>query len=333
VEDVTPVEKRIKGMKPNGVGLYPHETLLLSYAPQYYVGDNSFPGFWWYKYGIKDVNKSLRSLLDRGFLRVGSLKSAIEKETGTVLKDILRDNNLKVSGKKVDLVKRLLDEVPEEKLKSIFTKHTYELTNDSEELLKKEEYIPYIHRHIFEDLDIWSLSKMVQESPGYSYRDVIWGYLNERSLEHIKNRNHGLYRNCRFSMSEFIKQERKTENAFDLLVEVICYDLSGLTNGFSERYLDIYADGFFPYSDSIVRMAPGIVSRVIEYKEDKGISDDELRQKLLSEMEKFRLPFRVFSTEECAEIVLLEMRHDEESLAKIYDIAKKRFNKKYGLKK
>ncbi len=40
--DVVPVERRIKEMNPNDVGLYPHETLLLSYAPKYYVDNNSF---------------------------------------------------------------------------------------------------------------------------------------------------------------------------------------------------------------------------------------------------------------------------------------------------
>lgn len=116
-------------MKANEVGLYPPEILLLSYAPKYHIKGNSFPGFWWYQYVVRDVDKSLKSLRDRGFLKVGSLKSAIEKETAVVLKDLLKANNLKVSGKKAELVQRLLDEMPEEKLKAIFMKYTYELTD------------------------------------------------------------------------------------------------------------------------------------------------------------------------------------------------------------
>lgn len=77
--EIVPVEKIIKGIKPNSVGLYPHEILTLSYAPKYFVEGNSYPGFWWYRYGVSDVDKSLKSLLDRGFLQVGSLKSAIEQ--------------------------------------------------------------------------------------------------------------------------------------------------------------------------------------------------------------------------------------------------------------
>jgi len=331
--DVVPVEKIIKGMKPNEAGLYPHETLLLSYAPKYYVEGNSYPGFWWYKYGVRDVEKSLKSLSDRGFLHVGSLKSAIEKETAAVLKDVLRENNLKVSSKKAELVQRLLDEVPKEKLDTIFTKYTYELTNTGKEVLEKEEYIPYIHRHGIEDLDIWSLSKKVQDKPGYPYRDVIWGYLNERSMVHIKNKDFGLYRNCRFSMSEFVKEEGKLDNAFSLLAEVIRYDLSGLSNGFSMQFMDIYADSYFPYKNSIGTMAPGITSRVVDYQEKKGLSDEELKKKLLDEISRSNLPFSLFTADECAVIVLMEIHKDEEGLEKLYNKVKRRFKKEYGLKK
>lgn len=330
--EVIPVEKVIKGMKPNDAGLYPHEILLLSYAPKYYVEGNNYPGFWWYKYGVRDVDKSLNSLRDRGFLQVGSLKSTIEKETAVVIKDILKANDLKVSGKKAEVVQRLLDEVPEEKLKVVFTKHTYELTDAGKDLLKEEEYIPYIHRHGIEDLDIWSLSKKVYERPGYSYRDVIWGYLNERSMFHIKNGDFGLYRNCRFSMSEFVKEEGKIDNAFSLLVEVIRYDLSGLSNGFNGEFMDIYADSYFPYESSIVTMTPGITSRVVDYQEKKDLSDEELKIKLHDVMGKIKLPFSLFLVDECVDIVLMEIHKDEESLEKLYKKVKRRFKKESGIK-
>jgi hypothetical protein len=331
--DVVPVEKIIKGMKPNDVGLYPHEILLLSYAPKYYVEGNAYPGFWWYKYGVKDIDKCLISLKDRGFLQVGTLQSAIEKDPAAVLKDVLRDNNLKVSGKKAELVQRLLDEAPEEKLKCIFTKYTYELTDAGGEVLKKEEHIPYIHRHGIEDLDIWSLSEKVKNrKPGFSFRDAIWGYLNERSKVHIQNSDFGLYRNCRFSMSEFVKEEGKLDNAFSLLSEVIRYDLSGLSNGFNMQFMDIYADGYFPYKESIVTMAPGITSRVVDYQEKKGLSDEDLKKKLHNEMSKIKLIFSVFTSDECVEIVLMEIQKDGEGLEKLYNKAKRRFKKEYGIK-
>lgn len=161
---------------------------------------------------------------------------------------------------------------------------------------------------------------------------VITGHLNERSMVHIKNGDYGLYRNCRFSMSEFVKEEGKLEKAFSLLTEVIRYDLSGLSNGFDKKFMDIYADGYFPYKGSIVTMAPGITSRVVDYKETKGFSDDELKNKLLEYMSEIRLPFSLFTAAECADIVLMEIHKDEEGLERLYKKAEKRFKKEYVIK-
>ena len=96
--------------------------------------------------------------------------------------------------------------------------------------------------------------------------------------------------------------------------------------------MDIYADGYFPYENSIVTMAPGITSRVIEYQEKKGLSDEDLKKKLYEEMSKIKLPFSVFTDDECVEIVLMEIQKDEEALEKLYCKAKRRFKKEYGIK-
>ena len=157
-EEVIPAEKRIKSAIASKHGLYPHEVLVLDYAGSYYTEGNSFQGFWWYRYGVRNVDNCLRSLLDRGFLQVGDLQSAIEKETAAVLKDELKNHGLKVSGKKDELVQRLLIEIPHEELNSRFTKRTYQLTELGKQALEEESYVPYIHRHILEDMDIWSLN-------------------------------------------------------------------------------------------------------------------------------------------------------------------------------
>ena len=45
-DDTIPVSKRIAGTEPQCNGLYPHEILMLSFAPRYTVGEKSFQGFW-----------------------------------------------------------------------------------------------------------------------------------------------------------------------------------------------------------------------------------------------------------------------------------------------
>lgn len=88
-DEVIPVEKRIKGVKPSCDGLYPHEVLVLSYAPKFCDNGNNFQGFWWYKYGIRDVQNVLSSLAKRGYIEQGSIADAINMEKMPTIKEEL----------------------------------------------------------------------------------------------------------------------------------------------------------------------------------------------------------------------------------------------------
>lgn len=243
-EEIVPAEKRMKNAIASKHGLYPHEVLVLDYSRVYYTEGNSYPGFWWYRYGVRDVDKCLRFLFDRGFLKVGDLQSAIALENATVLKEELKKYGLKVSGKKDELVQRLIAEVPHDELNSRFVKRTYQLTELGKQALEEEGYVPYIHRHTLEDLDIWSLNRIVHEPPYMPYRDKVWGYLNKRSMEHFTARNFGLYRNCKHHMSTFLMEENKIRDALGMLSEVVFCNLSGLSNNYDPQFLDICSELF-----------------------------------------------------------------------------------------
>ncbi|MBU7008710.1 SAP domain-containing protein [Phosphitispora fastidiosa] len=328
-EEIVPAEKRMQNAIASKHGLYPHEVLVLDYSRAFYTEGNSFQGFWWYRYGMKDVDKYLRSLLDRGFLKVGDLQSAITLENVTVLKEVLKKHGLKVSGKKDELVQRLMIEVPHDELSSRFAKRTYQLTELGKQALEEEGYVPYIHRHTLEDLDIWSLNRIIHEPPYMPFRDKIWGYLNKRSIEHFAAGNFGLYRNCRHHMSNFLMEENKIRDALGMLSEVVFYDLSGLGNGYDPKYLDIFAEHFFPYKDSTVTMAPGIKSAVIHCQKELNLSDEELKTVMLERMARLSAPFHIFTPEECVDIVLMESRGETDALTNLYAKARQRFKQRF----
>jgi len=328
-DDVIPATERVKSAITSKHGLYPHEILMLDYADSYYTVENSFQGFWWYRYGVRNVSDGLRSLVERGFLQIGDLQSAIEKENATALKEELKKRGLKTSGKKADLVKRLLEEAPHEELNIRFSKRTYKLTDPGKQALAEESYVSYIHRHQLEDLDIWSLNKIVYTPPFMPYRDKIWGYLNNHSMKHAAARDFGLYRNCRYHMHLFLMEEKRIKDALGMLAEVVFYDLSGLGNGYDPQFFYICAEYFFPYKESNATTAPGIISAIMNCQKELGLTDEELRAVLLDRMSKLSAPFHLFTPEECVDIVFMENRQDEEALTKIYAKAKRRFKQKY----
>ena len=67
-------------------------------------------------------------MLDRGFIRVASNETALNRLTIPELKDVLRQQNLKLTGKKSDLIDRILQNVDAEFLDQLLTFKGYELT-------------------------------------------------------------------------------------------------------------------------------------------------------------------------------------------------------------
>ncbi len=328
-EEIVPVEKRIKHAVPSKQGLYPHEVLILDYASSFYTDQNSFQGFWWYQYGIRNVDQCLKLLLQRGFLKIGDLQSAVEKETVTVIKEELKKYGLKVSGKKDEIVHRLVTGVSHEELAASFPRRTYQLTDLGKRELDEESYVPYIHRHSLENLDIWSLNNIVHEAHYMPYRDKIWGYLNRRSMEHFAARDFGLYRNCRYHMHLFLNEERRFADALGMLAEVVFYDLSGLNNGYDPQYLYIFAEHFFPYKESSVTTAPGIIGAIMQCQDNLNLSDEEVKALMIERMKRLSSPLQLFTPEECADIVFWESREAVDELTKVYAKAKKRFKQQY----
>ena len=147
-KDVITFEKRKRTAIPSARGLYPAEILLLDYCSRgaYPKPQNEYPKFWWFSYGIQDVDAMLKSLEDRGFLTLSSVKNSVKGLTVQQLKDILAANNQSITGKKSDLVNRVISTISEEKLVEMGVQPKYALTETGSHELSENEYVSYMHR-------------------------------------------------------------------------------------------------------------------------------------------------------------------------------------------
>ncbi|WP_270501418.1 hypothetical protein [Clostridium butyricum] len=114
-----------------------------------------------------------------------------------------------------------------------------------------------------------------------------------------------------------------------MLSEVVFYDLSGLDNNYDPKYLYIFAGNFFLYKDSIVTMAPGITSAVVQCQKELNLTDEELKTAMLNRMNRLSAPLNLFTPEECVDVVLMESRKDTDALTEIYEKAKRRFKQSF----
>ena len=222
------IKRAVENSFPSQNGLKWTEILFLSYTRSFHIGQTEFPSFWYESYGIDNPDGLLQSLLDRGFIRVASNETALNRLTIPELKDVLRQQNLKLTGKKSDLIDRILQNVDAEFLDQLLTFKGYELTKLGESELKQNKYVldfNYQARHY--GVDVWWVNRQLHKYPHMNYHDLIWGELNRQAIDAMKESANGQfdsYIKNREDMVMFLLSERKNyQQALTLLCEAYFY--------------------------------------------------------------------------------------------------------------
>ena len=324
------IEKAI----PSKQGLYPHEIMMLEYAPHFKITNNSFQNFWYWQYSVTEPQAILDSLFERGFIEIGDLRTALEKLKLTEIKEELKALNQKVSGKKEELICRLLENGDIDALDKKYSERYFILTSKGEQELKDNQYVSYLHRNRY--MSVWEMNQKIAQTH-YPYRDILWGYFNEQSGIHYQNFDFGLYRNTRLNMYQFLMEENNPKTAFHMLCEVLSFDLSGLSNSEKflfeceqnnpELYLSIYEsrfEHFFPYEETSLIIPPAISTWFAEMQSTLELDDDNYKKAILEGLKDAHPPRRIFTDEECADIIIADIKGDSNVLTSIYKKAEKR---------
>ncbi len=319
------LEDRIRAAIPSKNGLYPHEILMLSQANNYSMESKDFPRYWFYAHDVKNPMVLIEKLANQNFLQKEQILDVIKRSKVDKIKEVLKGNSLKISGKKEELIGRLTENVPLNTLEPFFPSERYVPSEKGIQELQDNAYVEYIHKHGSRyELDIWDMNKLVNELPNSPYRDIIWKQLIDKSLRRLNDGDFGLYRNTLLAMSDFLTEEKKFKQALEKLAEVIAYDLSGLYNGFNPKY---NYQTYFPYKDSMAKIPPGIIDMMVSLCIELKIDDTELSNILRQKFESLKLLQQLFTDEECISIVIAERDNDYQTLTQIYGVAQKRYKK------
>jgi len=108
----------------------------------YPVDQRAVPKYWVFQYGIRDLQAEFDKLISLGLLRIGSIRESMPNFTVNRIKRILIEYNLPTQGRKAELVDRLFNKIPEEKLEEDFSNsRQYILTEEGKKAL--EEYAKF----------------------------------------------------------------------------------------------------------------------------------------------------------------------------------------------
>lgn len=86
----------------------------------------------------RNAAPALTRLLNNGYLVLGDIRKRISLKQVPELKAVLSEHELKVSGRKAELIQRLIDNISQDELEAIFPVNAYEITDKG--LAALEEY-------------------------------------------------------------------------------------------------------------------------------------------------------------------------------------------------
>lgn len=109
-----------------------------------FTNESMIPDYFEYRYGVES-NESKQRLIDGEYMFVGSVMDSLELQNAPTLKRLLKEAGLPVSGKKADLLNRVIAEIDEKTLAEKISTRRYVITKAGRQLLEK--YGDIILRH------------------------------------------------------------------------------------------------------------------------------------------------------------------------------------------
>lgn len=330
VSEINPVY-----LKPLDNGLYPGEVILMDWLNGKSESDK-FPGYFEFGYGINPMN-SRAELVSNGYLREEKGLSAIPSLKVNELKDILRTKELKISGKKVELIDRINKNFTSDEVEPFVDGVSYSLTDKGKNLLEELYYIVPAHKLGSKD-NVYDVASAIQyvnslsggEKPNNN--QISWALFQKAYIKYKSENSYGLMRNVVHSMAAQLQRENNQERSFIFYLKIFILDLSGTSNS---DYLE---------SPKLLTLAPGIISR-IKTLESNLKSDDTQRyfeeawEDIIEE-----IPFHYFEKGVVFEYLLTSLRIGDDELQSLNtkiinhgteifnNINPKEFEEKYKLK-
>jgi hypothetical protein len=212
-------------------GLLPGEILLIDWIS----GKNrkaQFPRYFETTYGI-DAQRSLNTLLKEGYLKEASAIESLSSLKIPELKEILKSNGLKVSGKKTDLIARIGEHCTEKEIETLIESRMLQITDKGDNVLTEYYFIVPAHRNDSKD-GVYNVANAIRHVNKLDYKpnngDISWALFQKSYADHAGKFQYGLMRNDIRHMAAQMESEEKYKDSLFHYVRVYIIDTSGLCN-------------------------------------------------------------------------------------------------------
>lgn len=310
-------------------GLLPGEVVLMDWLNGRAI-DSDPPGYFEYTYGI-NVKKSTDILKKMGLMENALPKEALVSLKITDLKEILRDNKLKVSGNKQKLIDRITAELTDEQVEKYIKQPPLLISSKGKMMLERYYYIIPAHKYDSKD-GVYCVATAIDFIKNHNLkftpgsRDISWALFQEDYLNNHQNKMYGLARNNVHAMAKQVYRENKLKYALQLYLDVCILDLSGLSNGGK-------LDG-----PDLTQLTPGIVFEIKNIMEKENIDKKQLQDIFENSWTNTRqsISFHYLTKEECFKCLEHAFYEDYDYInsvihSKYNELDKESFENRYNL--
>ena len=303
------------------------ELIMLYFAETFKVDENKYPDILRSKYGIGFPNEVLNSLENKGYIRRSTAVETLPNLKGTELKKIASDYGLKVSGKKDEICKRIMDALTENQVEQYVTERYWMITDQGKKILDSNPYISfYLEKHEYDleyiGLDIFSYSELFNAPLNGTVRDRLWGEFNRLSIDYYaKGMSKGDFRDyCELLhiMALFLKEEKRFKEALKSYTRYLYYR-ANFDAGI--KAMQHYSTVGFVDDEAIVltvevEMMPYTAKEIISISEGCEFDSIKLRAYFIEAFSKEK-DTGIFTPQELTELTMLGLNGDREGQQKI----------------
>ena len=208
------------------------KTQLLYWCDMQSYPVTSYPAYFSDRYFIKNAAEIHKGWIDSGILAPPKIDEILKYKTVVELKEILKKNNLKVSGKKSELIDRIL----ENNAFSVDAQNEnndpiYAISEAGRSILKNNK--PWLYYHRMKNSDVIPL-KFYKEI--WEHFQSLWGFVPSGSdiswacLQELRLSVSSYRQLAAILMTELenLKDSKREELIPDWALQIICIDVSGI---------------------------------------------------------------------------------------------------------
>nr|DAN31431.1 MAG TPA: Protein inhibitor of activated STAT helix bundle, RIKEN Structural [Caudoviricetes sp.]DAN82662.1 MAG TPA: Protein inhibitor of activated STAT helix bundle, RIKEN Structural [Caudoviricetes sp.] len=197
---------------------------------------DNFPAYFEYDYHI-NPQLHRNKLINMGMLEFQKSQKSLSKLKVIELKEILKNESLPTSGKKDQLVQRIIDnfDILETRIPQALC-----LTESGEQVLLENQNLIKAHQDQY--ISAVEYKDYSIKFPEDSYDDIKIKILNDQMAKNVREQRFGLVRINNLALGDLYQKQKEYKIALKYFIKAMLFDCSGLKNSYEYIPHPIYTE-------------------------------------------------------------------------------------------